>query len=95
VGQLNQVVGAAFGLPVGAVSRPIRTSDAVYVIHVDRRVPADRAAWEKQKSDQRQTLLRTLRQQRVREYLEDLRQSARITDNRAAIEAANKRAAAT
>ncbi len=95
VGQLNQVVGAAFGLPVGAVSSPIRISDAIYVIRIDRRVPADHAAWEKQKSDQRQTLLRTLRQQRVRSYLEDLRQSARITDNRAAIEAANKRAAAT
>ncbi len=95
VGQLNQAVGAAFTLPVGAISAPIKTQDGVFVIRVDRRVPADRAAWEKQKNDQRQTLLRTLRQQRVQSYLEDLRQSAKITDNRAAVEAASRRSATT
>lgn len=95
VGQLNQAVGAAFTLPVGVISAPIKTSDGVFVIRVDRRVPADRAAWEKQKTDQRQTLLRTLRQQRVQSYMEDLRQSAKITDNRAAVEAASRRSSAT
>jgi peptidyl-prolyl cis-trans isomerase D len=95
VGQLNQAVGAAFTLPVGVISAPIKTSEGVFVIRVDRRVPADRAAWEKQKTDQRQTLLRTLRQQRVQSYMEDLRQSAKITDNRAAVEAASRRSSAT
>ena len=91
VGQMNQAVGAAFSLPVGAVSEPIKTSNALFVIRVDRRVPADSAAWAKQKDSQRQSLLRTLRQQRVEEFLADLRQVAKITDNRKLIEASSRR----
>ncbi len=94
LGQMNEAVGAAFALPVGAISAPIKTAQAVYVLRVDRRVDADHAAWEKQKDEQRQRLLSTLREQRVREYLDDLRQAASITDHRAAIDAASHRAAA-
>ena len=90
---MNEAVGAAFSLPVGAVSEPIKTSTAVFVLRVDRRVPADSAVWLKQKDTQRQTVLRTLRQQRVEEFLADLRQVAKITDNRKVIEAASRRSA--
>ena len=95
LGQMTRVIGAAFALPVGAISAPVVTSRAVYVIRVDRRVPPDRTAWEKQKDAQREQLLTTIRDQRVREFLEDLRHAAKITDNRAAIEATSRRAAAT
>ena len=88
VGRMNEVIGAAFGLPVGTVSDPIKTSSAVFVIHVDHRVPADSAAWVKQKEDQRQTVLRDLQRQRVEEFLSDLREIASVTDNRKAVEAA-------
>ena len=39
-------LGAAFALPVGAVSVPIRERDAVFVIQVDSRKPADKVAFE-------------------------------------------------
>ena len=34
----NQAVGAAFALPVGAISEPVRTDDGVFVIRVDKKV---------------------------------------------------------
>lgn len=88
IGQLNQVVGAAFALPVGAVSAPIATEDAVHVIRVEQRVNADRTAFEAQKQQQRSQVLTTLRQQRVRDYIANLRKEADIEDNRKEINAA-------
>jgi peptidyl-prolyl cis-trans isomerase D len=93
VGRMNEVVGAAFTLPIGVVSQPIVTRDAVYVIRVDKRVLADRAAWEKQKDTQRQQIVQALREQAVRDFVQDLRTTAKITDNRKQIEAANRKAA--
>jgi parvulin-like peptidyl-prolyl isomerase len=93
IGRMNEVVGAAFALPVGTVSQPIVTRDAVYVIRVDKRVMADRAAWEKQKDAQRQQIVQALREQAVRDFIEDLRTTAKIDDHRKEIEAANRKAA--
>lgn len=92
VGQLNQVVGAAFGLPVGAVSEPIKIDAGVYVVRVDRRVEADSAAWVAQKQTQRAEMLQAMREQRVRDYLDGLRKGADIEDNRREIESAARRA---
>lgn len=90
LGQANQAVGAAFGLAVGAVSDPIKTDDAVFVLRVDRRVNADRAEWEKQKKDQRTQLVQRLQQQRVQDFLADLRQNAKIDDRRKILEQQNR-----
>src|SRR6266542_1489226 len=84
---LPEAAGAAFSLPVGAVSDPIASATGVVVERVDRRVPADRAAWEAQKVSQRQAELDKLRQQRVREFLDNLKAVAKITDRRKQIEA--------
>jgi len=92
IGQFNEVVGTAFGLPVGAVSAPVRTNDGVFVIRVDKRVQADSAAWLKQKQQQRQFRLQQLQQQRTQMYLQDLRQSAKIDDRRKQINASMRRA---
>jgi peptidyl-prolyl cis-trans isomerase D len=86
MGRLNEAIGAAFSLPIGAVSNPIRTDDAVIVMRVDRRVDADRAKWEEQKTAQRQSLIGSLRQQRVQAYLQQLRANAKITDRRKEIQ---------
>jgi parvulin-like peptidyl-prolyl isomerase len=86
-------VGAAFTLPVGAVSAPIKTGNAVFVLRVDRRIASDSAAWLKQKDTQRQTVMRTLRSERVEEFLSDLRHVAKIVDNRKVLESANRRTA--
>lgn len=91
LGQLNEAIGAAFGLPVGRVSAPIRTNEGVYVLRVDRRREADRAAFEAQKAEQRQTVLGALREQRVREFIDNLRRSAEVEDHRKDIQRATAR----
>jgi parvulin-like peptidyl-prolyl isomerase len=90
VGRFNEVIGAAFSLPLGAVSAPIGTDDAMYVIRVDKRTESNRAAWEAQKVAQRQSLMQQQRDQAIQIYLANLRDAARIVDNRKAIEAANR-----
>jgi parvulin-like peptidyl-prolyl isomerase len=91
IGQVNEAVGAAFGLAAGEVSAPVRTDDAVFVLHVDRRVNADSATWLAQKSVQRQQRLGSLRQQAVQIYMQDLRTSAKVDDRRKALNAAARR----
>lgn len=86
LGQATRAIGAAFALPAGAVSEPVKTSGGAFVLQVDRKVTADRAAWEKQRDTQRQEVIRDLQQQRVQQYLADLRASAKIEDHRKEIE---------
>jgi peptidyl-prolyl cis-trans isomerase D len=93
LGQVNEAIGAAFALPVGAVSDPVATKDGVFVLRVDRRVNADRKAWEAQKKTQREQVLARFRQQRVQEFLAALRQNARVVDNRKALQQASRQAA--
>ncbi len=93
LGQGNRAIGAAFALATGAVSAPVETDDAVFVMRIDRRVNADRTKWEAQKQVQRSLLSRSLREERVRTYLEDLRASAKIEDHRKEIDAAARRVA--
>ena len=82
LGQFTRPVGAAFGLPVGGISAPIKSEDGVYVLRVDRRVNADRAEFDKAKAGLRAQQVDQLRQQRLQNWLADLRKSAKITDNR-------------
>ena len=91
LGQFNEAIGTAFGLPVQAVSAPVRTTDAVFVLRVDRRVQADSAAWLKQVQAQRQARMQQLQQQRVQMYLADIRQAAKIDDRRKKINASVRR----
>jgi peptidyl-prolyl cis-trans isomerase D len=91
IGQFNEAIGAAFGLPVQAVSAPVRTNDALFVLRVDKRVQADSAAWLKQIDQQRQMRMQQLQQQRVQLFLQDLHDSAKIDDRRKQINAAMRR----
>ena len=93
LGRLNEAVGAAFGLQLAAVSAPVKTHDGVFIERVDARVVADSAAWEKQKDIQRAQLTNQIRQQRIRQFLTNLRESAKIVDNRKDVESANRRTA--
>ena len=92
LGQFTEPIGAAFGLPTGAVSAPVSSDDGVYVERVDKRILADSAAWAKQKTEQKATRLQQLRQQRIQTFLQDLRKSAKIDDRRKQINAATRRA---
>jgi peptidyl-prolyl cis-trans isomerase D len=91
LGQLTRASGAAFGLPVGAVSAPVRTDDAIFVMRTDRRVSADRTKWEAQRTVQRQRQLQQMRQQVVQQFMQDLRKSAKVEDHRMRINAAARR----
>lgn len=92
---LSEVTGAAFALPVGRVSEPVRTTDALFVIRVDKRTEADSAKWAQQKSVQRLQVTSALRDQRVRAYLTNLRKAASIDDRRTEINALQRRQSAT
>lgn len=91
IGQFNEAVGAAFGLPVQAVSAPVRTTDGVFVLRVDKKVQADSAAWTKQLTQQKQMRMQQLQQQRVQMFLQDVRQSAKVDDRRKQIAAASRK----
>ena len=94
-GSLGEAIGAAFALPANTLSTPIRQSDGVFVLRVDSRKPAERAAFETQKADLRTRRLQQLRQQRLQMFLEDLRKSAKVTDNRKDINAQIRRQSTT
>jgi peptidyl-prolyl cis-trans isomerase D len=88
--QLPEAVGAAFTLPVNVVSAPIKATGGVVVERVDNRVPASRAAFEAQKQTLRGQELTQLRQQRVRDFLTNLRAVAKIDDRRKQVEASSR-----
>ena len=90
LGQFTEPIGAAFALPVAAVSQPIRSEQGVYVIRVDKRVLADSSAWAAQKAVQKQTRLQQLRQQRIQMFLADIRKAANVDDRRKEINAATR-----
>lgn len=91
LGQFSEAVGAAFGTPVGSVSAPVSTRDAVYVLRVDRRVPADSAAFVAGLPGFRNQLVEGLRTERVQTYLGGLRENAKIIDKRRDIQASLRR----
>jgi len=90
IGRLNQAIGAAFSLPIGAVSKPIRVYDGIFVERVDQRVLKERSEWEAQKSLQRMQVVDQLKQQKIRDFLQNLRDNAKIVDKRKEVEAANR-----
>jgi hypothetical protein len=88
LGRLNPAIGAAFSLPIGAISEPIATDEGVFVLRVDRRVEASRDDFEAQKALQRQNAVRVLQDARLREFMEGLRDGADIEDRRRQLNAA-------
>ncbi|MEO8140417.1 MAG: peptidyl-prolyl cis-trans isomerase, partial [Gemmatimonadota bacterium] len=80
-----RVVGTAFGLAAGKTSGIIDTDDGLYVLRVIKHEPADSAEFVKQIDDFRAKQIRLARQDRVRNYLDALRTSAKVEDRRAQI----------
>src|SRR5262245_6939391 len=92
LGQFTEPIGAAFALPVAAVSQPIKSPSGVFVIRVDKRVLSDSAAWAAQKQAQRTARLQQHRQQQLPQmFLRDLRKAAKVDDRRKRINAAMRR----
>lgn len=80
-----RVVGTAFGLAPGKTSGVLETDEGLYLLRVIRHDPADSAEFVKQIDDFRAKQIRLARQDRVRSYLDALRTSAKVDDNRAQI----------
>jgi len=95
LGSIGEALGAAFALPVGTVSVPIRQTDAVYVLRVDAKKPADKVAFEAKKKEIRAQRQQALKQQRLQAYYADLRKSAKIEDRRKEIAARARRQSVT
>ncbi|MEP6590094.1 MAG: SurA N-terminal domain-containing protein [Gemmatimonadota bacterium] len=90
-----QVIGAAFGSPKGKPSPIIESPDGLYVIEVLEHVPADSAAFVRDKDQIRADMIRAARQDRVRQFLAALRADAKVKDERAALQRTNAQAEAT
>jgi peptidyl-prolyl cis-trans isomerase D len=80
------VVGTAFGLEVGQTSPLLDTKDGMYVLKALEHVKADSAKFVKELDDFRARTIQLARQDRVRGYLEALRASAKVVDNRAKLQ---------
>jgi peptidyl-prolyl cis-trans isomerase D len=76
------VVGTAFGLDVGQHSGLIDTKQGIYVLKVLEHTKADSAAFTKDLEAYRARMINVARQDRVRNYLEALRKSAKVVDDR-------------
>lgn len=79
---IPEVVGAAFGVPVGQRSGVITTEEGLYVIGVLERTPADSAQFVQQMDDLRARAVMEVRQARVRNYLTSLSERADVEDRR-------------
>ena len=93
LGQFTEAIGASFSVPIGKISPPVEATDAVVVLRVDSRTDASKPAWEAQKSTQRSGLTQQLRQQRVEEYMVNLRDANKIEDHRVKVMSALRKQA--
>jgi peptidyl-prolyl cis-trans isomerase D len=80
------VIGTAFGLEKGERSGLLDTKDGLYVVENLEHVKADSAQFVKELDQFRGRTIQLARQDRVRGYLEALRASAKIVDNRAKLQ---------
>lgn len=77
-----QLIGTVFALPVGALSQPIVTNEGIYVVQVLSRTPADSAAFQRDFTQIQTAEINAARQERVRYFLANLRETAKIKDAR-------------
>ena len=82
LGQYNAAVGTAFGLQVGEVSDAVQANQNAFVIERTASEAADSLAWASQIDIQRMQLLSAIREQRLVEWIEALREDADIVDRR-------------
>ncbi len=92
LGVRNPAVGAAMGLEVGEIGGPVVWNNMVFLVQPLEFLPADSAAFEEEKATQRARLSFTVQQQRLQQWIQGLRETARIVDRREAVFQANQAA---
>lgn len=90
LGRVNEAVGAAFSLPIGRVSAPVRSLDGVFVMRVNTRVEADSAEFDSQLVEMRSEEVQRVQQEKIQLFMANLRETARIVDRRREIAAAQR-----
>ena len=79
---IPEVVGAAFGIPVGSRSDVITTDEGLYVLQVLERTPADSTQFVREIEELRSRAVMEVRQARVRNFLASLNDRAEVEDRR-------------
>jgi peptidyl-prolyl cis-trans isomerase D len=87
-------IGTAFSLQVGHRSKVIDTPEGLYLLESVAHTPADSAEFVRQRDELRTQAIRLSRQDRVRLYLQALRDNAKIVDRREELQRANEAAQA-
>jgi len=82
IGQLNAAVGVGFGLNVGDVSGAVEANNNVFIIELFDYFAADSTVFEGERLLLRDQMLGVAQQTRLQEWLQGLRDVARIIDRR-------------
>ena len=82
MGRANAAIGTSFGLKPNQVSGIVEAEGALFIIQNLEKTEAVRAEWEAQKAAQQQRVSQGMGEQRWNLYLDALRKSAKVTDNR-------------
>ena len=82
IGRLNAAVGAGFGLNIGDVSSAVEANNNVFIIELADYFAADSTAFEDERLVLRDQMLGVAQQSRLQEWLQGLREVARIIDRR-------------
>ncbi len=85
LGQYSPAIGGAFAVAVGQVGGPFKAQDGMVVLRVESRTEAQKPAFEAEKTLLRQQMMQSLRQQKVEEFLTNLRESVKVQDNRSTV----------
>jgi len=82
IGRLNAAVGVGFGLNIGEVSGAVEANNNVFIIELADYFPADSTSFEDERLVLRDELLGVAQQSRLQDWLQGLRDVARIVDRR-------------
>ena len=82
LGRANAAIGTAFGLKPNQISGVVEAEGALFIIQTLEKTEANRAEFEQQKVAQQAQLAQAFSEQRWNQYLDALRRSAKIVDNR-------------
>jgi peptidyl-prolyl cis-trans isomerase D len=85
LGRANAAIGTAFGLKPTQISDVAEAEGALFIIQTLEKVEADRKEFEAQREAQSGRIAQAMSEQRWNQYLQALKDDAKIVDNRAII----------